>query len=89
MCRVRIGMSLSVQCRCGGLGAAPMLSRFVEGKGYGAFYDTLHYAGNYENLYSNHLNSCTLPHYIRNVREHLLENVCFSLPLLCYIFFNF
>ena len=52
-----------------------MLSRFVEGKGQGAFYNTLHYARNYGNLYSNHLNSGTLPRYIRNVHEHLEYNM--------------
>ena len=60
--------------------------RFEEANG--AFYSTLHYAGNYRNLYSNHLNGCTLPRYIRNVQEHNLDNVCFFFTLVMLYFFS-
>ena len=48
-----------------------------------AFLSVLRYNGNFDSLY-NERNAFALPLYIRNVHDHY---VCFSLRLLCYIFF--
>ena len=53
-----------------------------------AFRHVLNYGSNFNSLYNNR-NGFALPLYIRNVHEHFfLQKVCFSLGLLCYIFFQ-